>query len=355
MPLVAHQPLPVYDTLRQRGVRVLSEQQARQQDIRELHVGLLNLMPDAAFFVTEQQYLRLVAGCNEIVQIFVHPFTLPAIARGERVRDHVAKFYEPVEQVLQEGLDALIVTGANLPPGPLQTHPLWDELGRVLDFARASVTSTLCACFSTHVALERFYGLVRQPLPEKLWGVFEHRPVRPHPITAEMNTKADLPHSRWHDVSEAAMRQAGVVPLMTGPEVGVHLATSADGLRFVYMQGHPEYGIDSLLREYRRDVVACLKGLREDYPPMPVGVLSAEGQRIALEFREAALSGRASFESFPFEALARGLECTWRDSARTVFSNWLGLVYAVTSIDRKRAFADGIDPDRPLAAWHFPE
>jgi len=31
---------------------------------------------------------------------------------------------------------------------------------------------------------------------------------------------------------------------------GVHLATSADGLRVVFFQGHPEYDTVSLLKEY---------------------------------------------------------------------------------------------------------
>lgn len=350
MPIVAHNSLPAYDALLKRGMRILTEQQARTQDIRELHVGLLNLMPDAAFFATERQYLRLVGACNEIVQIYVHPFTLPAVPRSDAIKAHILEHYEPAELVMNAGLDVLIITGANLPPGPLSETPLWNELGEVLDFAKESVTSTLCACFSTHLALEWLYGIERQRLPEKLWGVFEHRPARKHPITHEMNTKSDLPHSRWHDVSARQMEAVGVVPLTASEDAGVHLATSPDGLRFVFMQGHPEYEIDSLLREYRREVRAHLAGERLDYPPMPVNAFSPQATALAEEFR---LSGLPA-EAFPFERMLETLECTWRDSARTVFSNWLGVVYAVTSVDRRRPFDDRIDPTRPLAAWSFP-
>ena len=60
MPLVAHIPLPTFDYLNQRGENILNLGHALHQDIRELHIGFLNMMPDAALAVTERQFLRLV-------------------------------------------------------------------------------------------------------------------------------------------------------------------------------------------------------------------------------------------------------------------------------------------------------
>ncbi|MDJ0907003.1 MAG: homoserine O-succinyltransferase, partial [Woeseiaceae bacterium] len=48
MPLVAHNNLPTFDILSRDGHVVLSLDRAEHQDIRELHVGFLNMMPDAA-------------------------------------------------------------------------------------------------------------------------------------------------------------------------------------------------------------------------------------------------------------------------------------------------------------------
>ncbi|MDE0459855.1 MAG: homoserine O-succinyltransferase, partial [Chromatiales bacterium] len=48
MPLVAHSDLPSFARLRAEGQEVLTMERASRQDIRELHVGLLNMMPDAA-------------------------------------------------------------------------------------------------------------------------------------------------------------------------------------------------------------------------------------------------------------------------------------------------------------------
>ena len=44
MPLVANTKLPSFDRLRQEGETVIARDQAEHQDIRELHIGLLNMM-----------------------------------------------------------------------------------------------------------------------------------------------------------------------------------------------------------------------------------------------------------------------------------------------------------------------
>jgi homoserine O-succinyltransferase len=69
MPLVAHSQLPSFEKLRENGHEVLSLDYALKQDIRELHIGLLNMMPDSALQVTEQQYMRLVGSSNKICPV----------------------------------------------------------------------------------------------------------------------------------------------------------------------------------------------------------------------------------------------------------------------------------------------
>ena len=113
MPLVAHNELPTFERLKQEGQIILPSDRALHQDIRELHVGLLNMMPDAALAATERQFFRLVGESNPIAQFYMHPFTLPEIPRGATAQAHVDKHYESFDKIRREGLDALIVTGAN--------------------------------------------------------------------------------------------------------------------------------------------------------------------------------------------------------------------------------------------------
>ena len=80
MPLVAHTSLPTFETLSRHGQEVLSLGHALHQDIRELHIGFLNMMPDSAFRVTELQFMRMVGSCNQIAQFFCLSFYHPWIA-----------------------------------------------------------------------------------------------------------------------------------------------------------------------------------------------------------------------------------------------------------------------------------
>ena len=84
MPLVAHTPLPSFDRLRRGGQEVLTLSRALKQDIRELHIGLLNMMPDSALEITERQFMRLVGNSNQIAQFYVHVFSVPGLQRSPR-------------------------------------------------------------------------------------------------------------------------------------------------------------------------------------------------------------------------------------------------------------------------------
>jgi homoserine O-succinyltransferase/O-acetyltransferase len=95
MPIVAHNDLPTFAHLRAAGHNILDPDRALHQDIRELHIGLLNMMPDAALEATERQFFRLIGQSNQIAQFYVHPFTLDALPRSAKAQEHVQRYYEP--------------------------------------------------------------------------------------------------------------------------------------------------------------------------------------------------------------------------------------------------------------------
>src|SRR6266566_9559543 len=112
MPLVASSNLPTFDALRREGETVLTRDTALKQDIRELHIGLLNMMPDAALTATERQFFRLIGQSNQIAQFYVHPFTFHELPRSAEAEAYVAQYYETFDAIKAQGLDALIITGA---------------------------------------------------------------------------------------------------------------------------------------------------------------------------------------------------------------------------------------------------
>ena len=141
MPLVQHSDLPTFTRLREHGHEVLSLDRAVHQDIRELHIGFLNMMPDSALQATERQFIRLVGSCNRIAQFFVYPFSLPGLKRRAETLDYIERYYSQFEELRANGLDALVITGANVANPTLDQEPFWDPLMEVVDWARSSVAS----------------------------------------------------------------------------------------------------------------------------------------------------------------------------------------------------------------------
>jgi len=352
MPLVAHSDLPTFSELRASGHEMLSLDRAVHQDIRELHIGFLNMMPDAALQATERQFIRLVGSCNRIAQFFVYPFSLPELQRSHETQAYIDRYYARFDELREAGLDALIITGANVANPALDQEPFWEPLVEVVGWARDNVTSILCSCLATHALLKYLHGVDRNPLPRKRWGVYSHR-TRPelHPLLREINTRFDAPHSRFNDISREQLETAGLTVLAESDDGGVHLAVSADQFREVYFQGHPEYDINSLLKEYKREANRYLKGELDARPPFPEHYFNDAAQALAstwLEAAERAVSAGQPvppFDETPFEP---HLDNTWGDTAKAIVNNWLGLVYQTTNLDRRRQFMEGVDPRDPL-------
>ncbi len=353
MPLVANSELPSFARLKQDGETILAADLALQQDIRELHIGLLNMMPDLALEATERQFFRLVGESNQIAQFYLHPFTLGELVRNAEGQSHVDKYYQSFEQIKEEGLDALIITGANMVGSELADQPFWEPLSEVLAWAYENVTSTLCSCLTTHAVLQFRYNQKRKPLPAKRWGVYPHRVVdRKHPLVNGVNTRFDVPHSRFNEISPEQFKKAGLKILVESEDNDVHLAVSEDGFRLVFFQGHPEYDSISLMKEYKREVGRYIDGETKDYPPFPENYFSLKCQTILEEYQDnlnAALKQGTETPVFPEDLIIPYLDNTWHDTAEAVINNWIGKVYQLTNTDRHIPFNSEVNPSDPLA------
>ena len=349
MPLVANSELPAFKRLSQEGETVVSNDDAVHQDIRELHIGILNMMPDAALAATERQFFRLIGESNQIAQFYMHPFTIKELKRGKEGQAHVDKYYQQFDEIKEQGLDALIITGANVTQPELSKEPFWQPLIEVIDWAYENVTSTLCSCLATHAVMEFRYKQKRHPLESKRWGVFSHNVVdKKHPLVSGVNTRFDVPHSRFNQIDREQFIQAGLHVLVESPEANVHMAVSDDLFRLVFFQGHPEYDVISLLKEYKREVNRYANGELDQYPRFPDNYFGSRSQSILNEFRLSLQCGDKSIKDFPESILLNKLDNTWHDSAEAIINNWIGKVYQVTNNERHLPFMDNINPDDPL-------
>lgn len=348
MPLIAHSDLPSFKRLAQEGEMVLSKECANTQEIRELHIGLLNMMPDSALEATERQFFRLIGHSNQIAQFYLHPFTLPSIKRSKEAQVHINKHYKTFEDIKAQGLDALIITGAHIENADLRKAPFYKQLQTIVKWSYDNVTSTLCSCLATHAVFEFLYGQKRQAIGKKCWGVFTHQVQdKCHPLMSSVNTCFNVPHSRYNEISKAQFDAAGAKVLVNS-KIGVHLGVSQDLLRIVFFQGHPEYDTISLLKEYKREIITYLSKARNDYPQFPKNYLGEQNKAILNEFKTKLLSGEFSISDFPETLISKTLGNTWHDATSGVISNWIGCVYQITHKQINKPFMDGVNPDDPL-------
>ena len=97
----------------------------------------------------------------------------------------------------------------------------------------------------------------------------------------------------------AALESVGIKVLAESEEAGVHLAVSPDGLRWVFLQGHPEYDVESLPKEYKREVVRYQDSTNENYPPYPEHCFTVGILDLLDEHRAHAMNARSTHGEQP--------------------------------------------------------
>jgi homoserine O-succinyltransferase/O-acetyltransferase len=292
-----------------------------------LVVGLLNNMPDPALEATENQFAALLDAAAGPLTVKLRLSYLPEVPRGSGALEHIGRGYWPLERLLGEGLDALIVTGTE-PRAPLLCdEPYWRRFGEVVAWAQAHTLSSVWSCLAAHAAVQLLDGIPRQRLADKRFGVFDHQVNSVHPLMHGISAPLRMPHSRWNDLPVARLRTAGYSLLSWSTESGADMFVKQRDSLFVFFQGHPEYQRTTLFREYRRDVARYLNGQQESYPPLPPGYLTPAASALLRQFRERALAERSPevFAQFPMAA-ADGAQSNWQPSAVRTYVNWLQLL-----------------------------
>lgn len=302
MPIKIPDQLPARDTLISEGIMVMDEAAAMRQDIRPMHVGLLNLMPNK--IQTETQIARLVASTALQVELtLLHAATHESKNTSS---DHLSAFYRTWEEVEGKKFDAFIITGAPVGMVPYEEITYWNELKRILDWTTTNVHSSLYVCWGAMAALYHFHGLNKVKLPEKAFGVFPHTNCRAgSPYLIGFSDSIQVPVSRWTTLLRDDIE---AVPdlriLLDGPETGPCLIHQSFGNR-LYMINHLEYDASTLRDEYLRD--------------------RAQDPEIALPRNY-----------FPFDDPGQIPPNRWRAHAHLLFGNWLNETYQSTPFDLER-------------------
>ncbi|MBQ3303467.1 MAG: homoserine O-succinyltransferase [Clostridia bacterium] len=300
MPIKIPNSLPATSVLEGENIFVITESRAISQDIRPLHILLLNLMPTKV--ATETQLARVLG--NTPLQVELELLQVKSHESKNVSQNHMLAFYKTFDQVRDNKYDGMVITGAPVEHLAFEQVDYWDELCQIMAWSKSHVHSTFHICWGAQAGLYYHYGIPKLPLEKKLFGVFPHRVERKSSILFRgFDDVFMVPHSRHTTILRRDVEAVGALKILASSEEAGIYAMATDQGRQVFITGHSEYDADTLEKEYLRDKNA---GLPIEVPK----------------------------NYYPGDDDTQPPRMSWRAHANLLYSNWLNyFVYQNTPYD----------------------
>ena len=135
MPIKIENSLPACAILESENIFVMTQYRAMTQDIRPLKIAIVNLMPTKE--ATDTQLLRLLG--NTPLQIDISLVRMEAHESTHVSGEHLERFYIPSSEIYNNKYDGMIITGAPVELLPYEQVDYWDELCRIMEYAKENV------------------------------------------------------------------------------------------------------------------------------------------------------------------------------------------------------------------------
>lgn len=300
MPIKIPNDLPATRTLHEENIFVMTETRAMTQDIRPLKILVLNLMPKK--IETETQLARLLGNTPLQVELeFLQTATHKATHTSE---EHMLAFYKTFDEVKDRKFDGMVVTGAPVEKMEFEEVEYWDELCEIFEWSKTHVTSSFHICWGAQAALYYHFGIGKQLLPEKLFGVLRHKvEYKNSMLLRGFDDIFYAPQSRHTTIERSDVEAHPELKILASClDDGVFAMITPNGKQ-VFITGHPEYDPLTLHNEYFRDKNAGL----------PISVPK---------------------NYYPNDDDTQPPMVTWRSHANLLYSNWLNyFVYQTTPFD----------------------
>ena len=253
MPIRIPNDLPAVKTLNDENIFVMTDTRATSQDIRPLRILVLNLMPKK--IETETQLSRLLG--NTPLQVELELIRTSTHQSKNTAAEHLLSFYKTFDDVKNQNFDGMIITGAPVEHLEFEEVEYWDELCEIMEWSKKHVHSTFHICWGAQAGLYYHFGVQKQPLDKKMFGIFEHKVVYNNPILFRgFDDVFNVPHSRHTTVLREDIEKVPELKILAeSDEAGVYAVMTENGKQ-IFITGHSEYDRDTLKNEYLRDVAA---------------------------------------------------------------------------------------------------
>ena len=278
----------------------MTETRAMTQDIRPLEILILNLMPKK--IETETQLARILG--NTPLQIVPTLIRTKTHVSKNVAKEHLIAFYKTFDDVKERTFDGMIITGAPVENLEFEEVEYWQELCEIMEWTKTHVHSTFHICWGAQAGLYYHFGIQKQPLAEKMFGVFPHTLDYKRSILFRgFDDVFMVPHSRHTTILREDVEKVPELKILASSEEAGLYAIMTDGGKQIFITGHSEYDAETLKNEYDRDV--------------------SQGKPIKIPVNY-----------FPNDDPTKAPVVSWRAHANLIYSNWLNyFVYQTTPYD----------------------
>ena len=300
MPIKIPNDLPATKILNEENIFVITETRAITQDIRPLHILILNLMPTK--IVTETQLARILGNTPLQVEL---TFLQTATHKSKHTStEHMIAFYKTFDEIKHAKFDGMVITGAPVEQMEFEDVDYWPELCEIMEWTKTHVTSTFHICWGAQAGLYYHYGIKKYPLEKKLFGVFKHTIEYKNSILFRgVDDEFYAPHSRYTTIKREDVENCPELRILSSSDMAGIYAITTDMGKQIFITGHSEYDAETLNKEYRRD-------------------------------KDAGLPIEIPYNYFPDDDDTKAPLNIWRSHANLLYSNWLNYyVYQTTPYD----------------------
>ncbi len=256
MPIKIPNDLPAVKILEKENIFAMTETRAITQNIRPLRIVLLNLMPKK--IETETQISRILG--NTPLQIELTLIRTKTYNSKNTSKDHLLAFYQTFDDIKEEKFDGMIITGAPVEMLEFEQVDYWEELCEIMEWSKTHVHSTMHICWGAQAGLYYHYGLKKERLPKKIFGVFPHKKdYKNSMLLRGFDDIFYVPHSRYTTVNRNDVEKISKLRILaSSDEAGVDIISKIGGRQF-FVMGHAEYDALTLDSEYKRDIKEGIK------------------------------------------------------------------------------------------------